>query len=66
MSYADASALSSYTYINDSAGNNLNPGYPGGGYMSVPDSVIGTRMFIPYLNTAPPTAPTYNLVWKTK
>jgi len=64
IAYADASALSSSTIITDSSGNNLNPGYPTG-LRSVPDSVVGTRMYIPYLNTAPPVAPSYNLIWKS-
>jgi hypothetical protein len=63
IAYADASALSSSTIVTDSSGNNLNAGF--GPYNSVADSVVGTRMYIPYLNTAPPVAPNYNLIWKS-
>jgi hypothetical protein len=58
IAYADVSALASSTFITDINGNSLNLG-------CVPDSVVGTRMYIPYLNTAPPVAPSYNLIWKS-
>lgn len=64
IAYADASALASSTIITDSSGNNLNPGFPPA-WSTLADSVVGARMYIPYLNTAPPVAPSYNLIWKS-